>query len=274
MFHQVSALERSAVLETASLRAEVEERVAGLAGQFREAAAAEMHSTTRRALHHNQVLTSLLGTLRARLAKVRDDNHKYRAMIQESKIRENVQKKTVIQLAEQGQKRAALLKKVTERAEQHAQQHQADVKSLKEAEQLRKDLRLQQAQLDATTELTSQLKEKATERDIALELTAARLQEEDAIKKSLLGCIRAALNILQRATFQQTENAEEVVAVDVLLKQLVELLTIEEQKAEAGHPADISPDVVDCPDPLLTYSAGDLGLLPKTQKRSKKDSGK
>ena len=50
---------------------------------------------------------------------------------------------------------------------------------------LEKNLRLQQAQLDATTELTSQLKEKITEKDIALELTATRLKEEDAMRRSL-----------------------------------------------------------------------------------------
>lgn len=282
-------LERSAILEADTLRGEVERRVTGLAGRFRKAAAAEMHSTTRRALHHNQALTSVLATLRARLLHLREENHRLRDSLQEANIRERVQRDTVENLSALGQKRVALLARVTDRAELHAKQHQLHAKLIKEAEQLRKDLRLQQAQLDATAELTSQLKEKATERDIALELTSARLQEEDAIERSLLNTIRSALHILQRALFQREPVNEQVqviskvngpehdstkhsIAVEGLLKQLVELLTAEEKKATNERETDLSACLGSAPGSLLTYTAGDLGLVPRSEKRGKKDT--
>lgn len=277
----MSTLEKSSVVEAAALRSEVETRVAGLAGKFRKAAAAEMHSTTRRALHHNQALTSVLATLRSRLLHLREENHRLKGTLEEVRIQEAVQRNTVCRLSTQNHRRAVLLEKVTKRAEEHAKQHQQFTKLSKEAEQLRKDLRLQQAQLDATTDLTSQLKEKATERDIALELTAVRLQEEDAIKRSLLSSIRSALHILQRATFRETamsdeggtgegiEKQEGTVPVEILLKQLVELLSNEENKASNDRVTD-AREVKRSPDPLLTYAAGDLGLLPKLQNKSKK----
>lgn len=175
-----------------------------MAGKFRQAAAAEMHSTTRRAMHHNQTLTSVLATLRARLLHLRQENHKLKDNLQEARVKEKIGRSLAEQLAVRCEKRAILLRSVTERAEVHVRQHQQDVRFLNETEQLRKDLRLQQAQLDATTELISQLKEKAMERDIALELTAIRLQEEDATKKSLLGTIRSVMKVLQVSAFQET----------------------------------------------------------------------
>ncbi|KAF2368419.1 hypothetical protein FHG87_000829, partial [Trinorchestia longiramus] len=199
---QISKLERSSIQESEALRDEVEGRVSSLAGKFRKAAAAEMHSTTRRALHHNQVLTSVLGTLRARLLHLREENHKLKDQLKNAKINEKIQRTLAEQLALRCEKRAVVLRRVTEQAELHLQQHQKDVKLLNESDQLRKDLRLQQAQLDATTELISQLKEKAIERDVALELTAVRLYEEDTIKKSLLGTIRMVLNLLKTSAFE------------------------------------------------------------------------
>ena len=268
----MSTLERSSVIETERLRNQVEQRVTALAGNFRKAAAAEMHSTTRRALHHNQALTSVLATLRSRLLHLREENHKLRDNLQEIEIKEKMQRETIERITSQSQKRLAIIRQLTEKAEEHARQHEIDVKQLNEAEQLGKNLRLQQAQLDATTELTSHLKEKATEKDIALELTATRLKEEDAMKRSLLNCIRSALQILQKALFQdsfEAENQDESVSREVLLKKLVELLTMQEESIANDQVLDTTDKVEVSPDPLLIYSAGDLGLLSKTSKKSK-----
>ena len=89
-------------------------------------------------MHHNQSLTSVLATLRSRLLHLREENHKLRDRLQEIEIRENVQRQTIDRLTSQGQKRLTLVRKLTEKAEDYAKQHEIDVKNINEADQFRK----------------------------------------------------------------------------------------------------------------------------------------
>lgn len=235
---------------------------------------AEMHSTTRRALHHNQALTSLLATLRARIYHLREENHKLLKGLQESNQKETIQKEMIKKLSTQNHRRAVLLEQIIERAKQQAKEHQQMSKLLKESDELRKDIRLQQAQLDATSDLTSQLKEKATERDIALELTVARLKEEDALNRSLKNTIQSTLHVLECATFnapvatQTDADLDYSVSEENVLKQLVELLSSVELTSKDGK--DYLTEVTKATEPLFKYSEGDIGLVPRQQRKHRK----
>ncbi|XP_047738619.1 cilia- and flagella-associated protein 157-like [Hyalella azteca] len=271
---QISKLERSSIQESEALKSEVELRVTNLASKFRRAAAAEMHSTTRRALHHNQALTSVLETLRARLLHLREENHSLKDQLQSAKVKEKIQKNLAEELAMRSQKRGLLLRCVTERAEQHITQHEEDIRHLSDVEQLRKDLRLQQAQLDATTELISQLKEKALERDVALELTAVRLQEEDVLKKSLLRTVRMVLSLLKTSAFENNKSGDYGTSFSSLIRQIVDLLTAAEEAATGGDVTTSGggSDAIanyEQSDVLMHYQGGDLGLLPRSGRNRK-----
>lgn len=59
-----------------------------------------------------------------------------------------------------------------------------------------------QAQLDAATQTTRDLRERTAEKDIALDLTASHLQQEDVARRALQDTIKSALGLLHHAAFQ------------------------------------------------------------------------
>lgn len=67
-----------------------------------------------------------------------------------------------------------------------------------------------QAQLDASTQAASDLRERAAEKDVALELTSSHLQQEDAARKTMEESVKAALSLLHHAVFQVVHHMDTV----------------------------------------------------------------
>ncbi|XP_066953858.1 cilia- and flagella-associated protein 157-like [Macrobrachium rosenbergii] len=280
---KVSVLERASLIEAAAMRAELEARVTRITEDLRRAAQNEVHSTTRRALHENEALTRQLEAFRERLAALRSENQELREKMSEAQVREGLLQDTLAQVTARGERRGRLLQVVTHRAEQHSHVWRDYDRLARENERLRRDLQVMQAQLDASTQATCELRERAAEKDVALELTASHLRQEDAARKGLQQTVKAALTLLHHAAFQEgkPDDADNQAAI---LLQLVNLLTAAERIHIQGVTSEQQPDTIavsapeeeprkpegDAGSGQVKYHAGDLGLLPRPQTRKTK----
>ena len=145
-----------------------------------------MHITTRQALEHNQALTQVLGKFRQRLLQLRKENHRLNHAFDEMKQSDRVNKQVIKKLTLQAVKKTNLLDKVSESAEKYFDHFQEYKKVSQENERLKKTLTTQQGHLDAMSQLINQLQERATERDIALELTLTQLRDKEKHVQSLM----------------------------------------------------------------------------------------
>ncbi|KAK7073091.1 hypothetical protein SK128_017649 [Halocaridina rubra] len=282
---QVSVLEKASLVEAAAMRAELEGRVTRITEDLRKAAQNEVHSTTRRALHENEALTRQLEAFRERLAALRSENQELRESMSEAQVREGLLQDTLAQVTARGERRGRLLQAVTSRAEQHSHVWRDYDRLARENERLRRDLQVMQAQLDTSTQATCELRERAAEKDVALEITASHLRQEDSTRKGLQQTIKAALTLLHHAAFQE-DKSEDPDNLAAILKQLVNLLTAAErnylqenteQSAEIAPHAPLEegprkPTEGDTGSGQVKYHAGDLGLLPRPQPKKSKQS--
>lgn len=276
---KVSFLEKASLVEAAALRAELESRVTRITEDLRRAAQTEVHSTTRRALHENEALTRQLDVFREKVADLRTENHQLRQTLSDSQVREGLLQDTVARVTARGERRARLLQVVTERAEEHSHVWRDYDRLARENHQLRRDLQVMQAQLDASTQAACELRERTAEKDVALELTSSHLRQEDAARKTMEESVKAALSLLHHAVFQEGEcgDGESLAGV---LQQLVSLLSSAEdacgpEAAGSGVAARGEDEVKrgggraqDAGQ--IRYRAGDLGLLPRPPHRRPK----
>ncbi|XP_042859434.1 cilia- and flagella-associated protein 157-like [Penaeus japonicus] len=284
---QVSVLEKASLVEAAALRTELEARVSKITEDLRLAAQTEVHSTTRRALHENEALTRTLDIFRERVAALRAENQEMRETLTESQVREALLQDTVRRVTARGERRARLLQAVTDRAEQHAHVWRDYHRLARENERLRTDLQVMQAQLDAATQTTRDLRERTAEKDIALDLTASHLQQEDVARRAMQDTIKSALSLLHHAAFQEGESGDSD-NVAAILQQLVNLLTAAEfshipGNQDSDHPNASSDSVApskadqrnhasesgDQGEGQFRYRSGDLGFLPRPPKKTK-----
>ncbi|XP_045612093.1 cilia- and flagella-associated protein 157-like [Procambarus clarkii] len=283
---KVSFLEKAALVEAAALRAELEARVSRITEDLRRAAQTEVHSTTRRALHENEALTKQLEVFREKLGALRSENQDLREALSDSQVREGLLQDTVSRVTARGERRARLLEALTERAENHTHVWKDYDRLARENQSLRRDLQVMQGQVDAMTQATCDLREKAAEKDTALELTTTHLHQEDGVRRALQEALSGALSLLHRAAFMEGgETGEDNMAG--ILQQLVSLLS----SAEAAHhgrgvvgeaPAGEGAAPVGAAAPpvgvgaapvggprQVKYRAGDLGLLPRPHRKHK-----
>ena len=94
------------------MRSQLEERVQRITAELRKATQTEVHATTRRALHENDVLKHELGALRERVANLRRDNIQLRESLHELQLRESMLQDTVARVTSRGERRARLLEQV------------------------------------------------------------------------------------------------------------------------------------------------------------------
>ncbi|XP_069947622.1 cilia- and flagella-associated protein 157-like [Cherax quadricarinatus] len=273
---KVSYLEKSSLVEAAALRAELEARVTRITEDLRRAAQTEVHSTTRRALHENEALTKQLEVFREKLGALREENQDLREALSDSQVREGVLQDTVRRVTGRGERLARLLQAVTERSENHTHVWKDYDRLSRENHQLRRDLQAMQGQLDVTTQATCELREKAVEKDVALELTATHLRQENAARKTLQDSLSAALSLLHHAVFTEEESGDKD-SVTGVLQQLVSLLSFAEaahQHAEEGRRPPGRGEGVEVAEKVggpgqIKYRAGDLGLLPRPHRKAK-----
>ncbi|KAK8406869.1 hypothetical protein O3P69_007430 [Scylla paramamosain] len=240
----VSYLERASLVEAAAQRAELEARITRITEDLRRAAQTEMHSTTRRALQENEALTRQLEVFRSRITALRTDNNNLRDALSDSQVREGLLQDTVRQVTARGERRARLLQAVTEKAEEQARVWRDYHRLARDNTQLRRDLQAStavQSEVDSATQTACDLRQRMVEKDVALELTACHLRQQEAARSTLQEAITSALSLLHQAAFQ-SETTKEVEATGAILQQLVTLLTSAEQAqlyatTEPAHPS-------------------------------------
>ena len=270
---QMSTLERSAIEESESLRKEQEMKIIEITEQLRKNARKEMHFTTRAAMVENETLKQALDQIQTKVIKLRQENNQVRSELTDMHIREEVLQESFAQMTSIAERRFVLLAKVTEKAEQHSKIVK-DYESLKEEkEKLRRDLQQMQVQLDAATRVTCDLRESSSEKALALELLSTKLQEERNERIRISKALRKALKVLQESIFESSDDRESAVN-NALLMQLVDILSsAEEGKVSAEDESEKSPTTrskTEITKPLVTYTTGDLGLVPQKSKTKQK----
>ncbi|XP_063842114.1 cilia- and flagella-associated protein 157-like [Scylla paramamosain] len=283
---KVSYLERASLVEAAAQRAELEARITRITEDLRRAAQTEMHSTTRRALQENEALTRQLEVFRSRITALRTDNNNLRDALSDSQVREGLLQDTVRQVTARGERRARLLQAVTEKAEEQARVWRDYHRLARDNTQLRRDLQAVQSEVDSATQTACDLRQRMVEKDVALELTACHLRQQEAARSTLQEAITSALSLLHQAAFQ-SETTKEVEATGAILQQLVTLLTSAEQAqlyatTEPAHPSpptvaqggggrddDVQKEGRREGSGQVQYRAGDLGLLPRPSRKAR-----
>ncbi|KAK4300756.1 hypothetical protein Pmani_027065 [Petrolisthes manimaculis] len=280
-----SFLERASLVEAAAQRAELEARVTRITEDLRKAAQTEVHSTTRRALQENEALTKQMDLFRTRITALRSENNTLREALSDSQVREGLLQDTVRQVTSRGERRARLLQAVTEKAEEQARVWRDYHRLARDNHQLRRDLQVVQAEVDAATQQTCELRHKVTEKDVALDLTACHLRQQDDARDALKDTVTAALALLHQAAF--TGGEEDVMdSTGPILQQLVTLLSSVEHSH--GQPKNVSRPSTpkgrweeattqeeegrrrEGSGRQVTYHEGDLGLLPRPVQRKAK----
>ncbi|KAG7170180.1 Cilia- and flagella-associated protein 157-like [Homarus americanus] len=256
---KVSFLEKASLVEAAALRAELEARITRITEDLRRAAQTEVHSTTRRALHENEALTKQLDVFREKISAFRAENQQLRDSLSDSQVREGLLQDTVTSVTARGEQRARLLQTVTERAEQHSHIW------------VDYDRLVMQGQLDASTQASCDLREKAAEKDAALEVTTSHLKQQDAARKML------------HNTDDDEADGDHLAGT---LEQLVSLLSSAESSQTISYTPPTTQSAAVTPDSpphhaqeevtenlgQVKYRAGDLGLLPRPHRKAKTQS--
>ncbi|XP_042219990.1 cilia- and flagella-associated protein 157-like isoform X2 [Homarus americanus] len=282
---KVSFLEKASLVEAAALRAELEARITRITEDLRRAAQTEVHSTTRRALHENEALTKQLDVFREKISAFRAENQQLRDSLSDSQVREGLLQDTVTSVTARGEQRARLLQTVTERAEQHSHIWVDYDRLVRENNQLRRDLQVMQGQLDASTQASCDLREKAAEKDAALEVTTSHLKQQDAARKMLHNTVKLSLSLLHHAAFMDDDEADGDHLAGTL-EQLVSLLSSAESSQTISYTPPTTQSAAVTPDSpphhaqeevtenlgQVKYRAGDLGLLPRPHRKAKTQS--
>ena len=128
--------------------------------------------------------------------------------------------------------------------------------------------------MDTATRLTCDLRERLSEKDDLLKNTSSSLQLEQNSRRRVASAIQSALALLQENLFSEDDRVDTALPPS-MSQQLVGLLTEAEHGGADGasdegmRPVEVkrigqtSQTTGKKADPLVTYSAGDLGLVPK-----------
>ncbi|CAF2146693.1 unnamed protein product [Rotaria magnacalcarata] len=176
------------------------------------------------------------------------------------------------------ERRALVLAKVVKKADEHSRVFKEFEVVQEEKEKLKRYLQQMQIQLDTAVRLTCELRESSSEKGLALELLSTKLQEDKADRRKVTSVLNSALKLLQEGIFGVTDTA--VASTDnamgkvcgisnTTLTQLVDMLSSAEGVAIPDeNPREERGDHHEklASEPLVTYSAGDLGLVPKKAK--------
>ena len=112
ILYQISNLERATLVESSQMRAQLEERVSRITAELRKATQTEVHETTRRALHQNEVMTQQISALREKVNYLKNDNIQLRENLHELQLRESVLQDTVARVTARGERKTRLLEQV------------------------------------------------------------------------------------------------------------------------------------------------------------------
>lgn len=177
------------------------------------------------------------------------------------------------------ERREVALRKVIQKALEHATISKNYEKIVKEKETLKRDLQQSQVQLDASTKLSCDVREGSAEKSVALDLLSTKLQEERQERKKLEDLIHSSLQLLQDNIFSKPKDQPDGKSsrngmLNSTLKLLVDLLSEGAKLQTSYETSDQLQTLFKVGDkkeaknkPLATYTAGDLGLIPKTNLR-------
>lgn len=270
-------LERTSIEEREALVTEHKDRLLVLTEELREAAKEEIHATARSALTESDAQFKTISAMRKKILKLRLENNELRTSLGEHLSRESVLRASLDQMTSVSEKRALALRRVVERAMEQSDVRKDLEKAKDEKETLKRDLHQTQLQLDTATKLSCDIRETSSEKSIALDLLSAKLQEERKDKKRVSDALYAALQVLQENIFSDRRVKEgRIENKDILnltLKRLVDILseaeqslTISEEDNKEYSLAEIGERRRFKGEPLATYTAGDLGLVPKNER--------
>lgn len=252
------------------------EKLAALTEQLREEARHEINATAKAAISQSDTQFKTISTLKSKIFKLRQENVELRNNFREQMTREAAMQELLDRTTIISERREVALRKVIQKALEHATISKNYEKLVKEKETLKRDLQQSQVQLDASTKLSCDVRESSAEKSIALDLLSTKLQEEGQERKKLEDIIHSSLQLLQDNIFSKPEDLPDGKSrngmLNSTLKLLVDLLS---EGANAQSPSDNSDQfqtllkVGDKKEaknkPLATYTAGDLGLIPKVE---------
>ena len=188
--------------------------------------------------------------------KLRQENSQLRVELSDTHVKESVLQDSLNQTAAIAEKRAILLSKVVDKVDQHSKVLKDYDRLTEEKDKLRRDLQQMQVQMDNATRLTCELRETSSEKALALDLLSSKLQEERKERRKVAGALKNALNLLQDNIFGSDTNA---MSFNSIIAQLVDILSAGEDSTKM----DCDLKKYEDPKPLVTYTSGDLGLVPK-----------